>query len=132
MTNLISVAVVHNLKAGGARRVMAEQVARLTCDVREFCLGTSEPVTPDATVVPYKVMASRVPSVLRPPVRYADFINLLYAWARLARAVNEGVADVVVAHPCQFLQTPPALLWMRGRSIYFCHEPRRVDYEAAA
>ena len=37
----LRVAVVHNLKPGGARRRMTAQVERLDADVTEFCLGTA-------------------------------------------------------------------------------------------
>ena len=57
---------------------------------------------------------------------------MLAAWRRLAVALRGSGADVVLAHPCQFLQAPPALLWTSLPTVYFCHEPRRVDHDPAA
>lgn len=128
----MKVALVHNLPHGGARRVLAEHAARLGCETVELCLATAVPVGADATVVPCSPLAPRVAPALRPPLRYADLGMLLAAWRRLAAALRTSGADVVLAHPCQFLQAPAALLWTRLPTVYFCHEPRRVDHDPAA
>jgi glycosyltransferase involved in cell wall biosynthesis len=74
-----------------------------------------------------------VAPALRPALRYRDLARLLRAWRRLAQRVGDQPPfDVVLAHPCRFLQCPPALRWLAPPGVYFCHEPRRVDYEAAA
>jgi glycosyltransferase involved in cell wall biosynthesis len=111
---------------------MAEQIARLPYQITEFCLGTAEAVLPNATVMPYRPRAREISPSLRPAVRYSDLAELLLAWTLLSRMIERSSADVILAHPCQFFQAPPALLSRRKPSIYFCHEPRRVDYEAAA
>jgi glycosyltransferase involved in cell wall biosynthesis len=105
---------------------------RLPFAMTEFCLETATAVSADAVVVPYRSYAGGVPRPLRPPLRYTDVAGLEWAWARLAREVNRSGADVVLAHPCQFLQAPSSLLWTRQPSVYFCHEPRRVDYDPMA
>jgi glycosyltransferase involved in cell wall biosynthesis len=128
----LRVALVHNLSRGGARRAMHEHELRLGDRLTEFCLQTSAPVTADARIVPFAPLAERMHPVLRPVPRHVDLIALVRAWRELARAVNRSASDVVLVHPCQFLQAPTALRWFRSPSVYFCHEPRRVDYEEAA
>lgn len=126
------VAFVHNLRGGGARRTMAEHIRRLDAEVHEICLATATPVTTAAAVVPLTVLAPNLPEPLRPPARYRDLAAILTAWRRAANRVSALEPDVVVAHPCQFLQCPPAIARLRAPTVYFCHEYRRVDYEPAA
>jgi glycosyltransferase involved in cell wall biosynthesis len=128
----VKVAFVHNLKAGGAHRTMAEHMRRLGVETAEFCLATAVPVSAAARITPLAQRAPRVPALARPPLRYLDMAALMRAWRLLARAVERSGAEVIVAHPCQFVQCPPALLHTEIRSVYFCHETRRVDYEPTA
>jgi glycosyltransferase involved in cell wall biosynthesis len=126
------VAVVHNLQAGGAHRRLTEQLKALPDATVEVCPASALPITPDAVVVPLRVTAPRVARLLRPPLRYLDLLALVHGWRQAARHVMTLGVDVVFANPCQYLQAPTALLWTRLPSLYFCDEPRRVDYEAAA
>jgi glycosyltransferase involved in cell wall biosynthesis len=125
------VALVHNLSPGGARRAMHEHQLRLG-ELREFCLQTSTAVTADPRVVPFRPLAERVRPALRPPLRHRDLIALVLAWRALAEEVNRSGSEVVLVHPCRFLQAPTALRWFTAPSVYFCHEHRRVDYETEA
>jgi glycosyltransferase involved in cell wall biosynthesis len=125
------VAVVHNLQAGGAHRRLTEQLKVLPEAPVEVCPASALPITPDAVVVPLRVAAPRVARILRPPLRYLDLIVLVRAWRQAARRVMALRADVVFANPCQYLQAPAALLWTSLPTLYFCDEPRRVDYETA-
>jgi len=126
------IALIHNLPPGGARRAMHEQQSRLGGEVLEFCLQTATPVTASPRVTAFAPVSPRVRPLIRPLPRHLDLAALCLAWRRLARAVNEAECDAVLAHPCQYIQAPPALLWLQPGSVYFCHEPRRVDYEPAA
>jgi glycosyltransferase involved in cell wall biosynthesis len=126
------VAVVHNLQAGGAHRRLAEQLKALPDATVEVCPASALPITPDGVVVPLPVTAPRVARVLRPPLRYLDLLALVHTWRQAARRVTALEVDVVFANPCQYLQAPAALLWTRLPTLYFCDEPRRVDYEVAA
>jgi glycosyltransferase involved in cell wall biosynthesis len=126
------VVVVHNLQAGGARRRLAAQLSELRAEVTEVCLASGRPVTAGAIVVPHSPVAPRAPRALRPPLRYSDLLVLERAWGRVARIAERLRADVLFANPCRFLQAPPALTRTRLPSVYFCDEPRRVDYEDAA
>jgi glycosyltransferase involved in cell wall biosynthesis len=120
-----TVAVVHGLARGGAHRRLAEQITELGSAVQEFCPSTATPVTDTPTVVACPLLAERVPTVLRPPLRYLDLARIERAW----RAVERAAPDAVFANPCRLVQSPPLRLAARVPVVYFCDEPRRVDYE---
>jgi glycosyltransferase involved in cell wall biosynthesis len=127
------IAMVHNLPPGGARRVLLEHARHLDDELVEFCLTTASPVTDAPHRVSYEPVAPKLAPALRPALRYGDLARLLRAWRRLTQQVRDQPRfDVVLAHPCQFLQAPPALAWLAPPGVYFCHEPRRVDYEPSA
>jgi glycosyltransferase involved in cell wall biosynthesis len=111
---------------------MHEHQLRLGDGLTEFCLQTAAAVTADPCIVPFTPFAERVRPLLRPVPRHLDLIALVRAWRALAREVNRSGSEVVLVHPCQFLQAPTALRWLTAPSVYFCHEPRRVDYEQDA
>lgn len=127
----LRVAIIHNLKRGGARRTLAEHLPYFTVDCREFFLATADPVSSDAESFSLELEAPKRPAALRPPLRYLDLARITRAWDELAAAVEAFAPDVVLAHPCQFLQAPSSLRSLRVPSVYFCHEPRRVDHDDA-
>lgn len=121
---------MHNLGSGGARRRLLNQVALLPHECVEVCLGTATPISDSARVIAWRPAAPRLPRPARIPVRYLDLLTLAAAWQRAAGVVRGLGADVVFAGPCRYLQSPP-MLGAAGLppSLYFCDEPRRVDYE---
>jgi glycosyltransferase involved in cell wall biosynthesis len=128
----LRVGVIHNLAPGGAHRRMSEQISRFQADVVEVCLGTATPVRADAHVVAHRPSAPRVARPVRAPLRYADFVALVRAWRRAARLLGGLGVEVVYANPCRYLQSPAALCARVVPSLYFCDEPRRVDYDPTA
>ena len=133
------VAVVHNLKPGGAARRLAGTVgaiSQLGIELREFALeGPALQLLDDQNCerVAWSRRAPQLPSLLRPPARYLDHRALLTAWTAASRRVNAWVPDVVFANPCMGLVgTPAALHLIKAPVVYYCDEPRRVDYEPAA
>ncbi len=126
------IGVIHNLAPGGAHRRMSEQMSRFRAQVVEVCLGTATPVRADAHVVTHRPSAPRVARPLRAPLRYTDLVGLLRAWGRAARVLRRLGVDVVYANPCRYLQSPAALRDRVAPSLYFCDEPRRVDYDPTA
>jgi glycosyltransferase involved in cell wall biosynthesis len=126
------VAVIHNLPAGGARRVLAEHARLMDFELHEFCLATAEPVTDDPKIIDFAPRADDLSPALRPRARYLDHMRLRRAWRDLASQVNASGASVVLAHPCRYLQGPYALTAISTPSVYFCHETRRIDYEPQA
>lgn len=129
------VAVVHNHPSGGAARAtrgFGRQLARRH-DVDVFTLATA-----DEEFLPSADFASRVhvvPFVLRVPRRGLFFLNDLRrlqdlnrledAYRALARAIDRGGYDVVLASACRFLQSPSVLAYARTSCVYYCHEPPR-------
>jgi glycosyltransferase involved in cell wall biosynthesis len=128
----LRIGVIHNLAPGGAHRRMSEQISRFRADVVEVCLGTAAPVRADAHVVAHRPSAPRVARAVRGPLRYADLVALVLAWRRAARLLRGLGVDVVYANPCRYLQSPAALCGRVAPSLYFCDEPRRVDYDPTA
>lgn len=126
------VAVIHNLVPGGARRRLQNQFQHLNGDLLEFCLESATPITENPVRVPYAQHGQALPQLLRPPFRFSDQIALEAAWRRLATLVNGWRPHVLYINPCQFLQAPPLPYAKLAPSLYFCDEPRRVDYEPAA
>lgn len=128
----MKVAVIHNLRAGGARRRLSEQLTHLEGDVVELTLQGAAPVTNDAVVIPWREVAPTLAPPLRPPLRYADLAGLLRAWRGVADALERLRPDVVFANPCWRLQAPIALRSAGVPSLYYCDEPRRVNHEPPA
>jgi glycosyltransferase involved in cell wall biosynthesis len=121
---------MHNLTRGGAHRRLQSQLAYLErVEVHEVCLETAIPVTDRPHVVSYRPLAPRLARGARPPLRHWDLAALVRAWRRATRIVERGHPDAVYVNPCRYLQAPAALLTLRSPSLYFCDEPRRVDYE---
>ncbi len=126
------IAVVHNLKEGGAHRRLASQVERFDAEVIEFCLQTARPVTGAAVIGALRPLAPGSRRVLRPPMRYVDLAMIERAWERLCRQIDLAGVDVVFANPCQRFQAPAALGRVSVPALYFCDEVRRVDAEPEA
>jgi glycosyltransferase involved in cell wall biosynthesis len=126
------VAVVHNLSAGGAWRRMRNQVRNLDADTVEVCLSTATPISASPVVVPLARYSERLPRALRPPAHYLDLLNLESAWQRATAHLQRLDPDVVFLNPCRFLQAPPIRVQDVAPVVYFCDEPRRVDYEPDA
>jgi glycosyltransferase involved in cell wall biosynthesis len=123
------VTVVHNLKEGGARRRLSNQMAYMTYDIVEVCLETATPIRSDATVVPLRQRAPSRSRLVRPPLRYLDLATLVHAWHRAADTIRSSCAEVVYLNPCRYLQAPPVVIGRIPPSLYFCDETRRVDNE---
>jgi glycosyltransferase involved in cell wall biosynthesis len=128
----MKVAVIHNLRKGGAHRRLTGQLRHLNADVFEVCPETAQPVTDTPIVVPLRLRAPSAPRHWRPVLRYVDHRAIELAWREVTTAVREREADVVFANPCRFLQAPAALLDDLPPSLYFCDEARRVDHDEGA
>lgn len=125
------IAVVHNLKRGGAWRRLSAQMSELSQhELVEIVPATGAPISAGAYVVPFNLIASSAPRPARPVLRYADLAAVVGGYRRLTRRVESSGADVVWLNPCQFLQAPYVLTALS--SVYYCDEPRRQDYEDAA
>ncbi len=127
----MKVVVVHNLPHGGARRRLANQLSHMADhEILEVVPSTAEPITPDARVVPFHLVAARAPRWSRPLLRYLDVAALFVGYRRLTRLVESVEHDVVWLNPCRYLQAPHVK--SSRPSVYYCDEPRRADYDPAA
>ena len=129
---MITIAVIHNLLTGGARRRLSNQLSCFAEPFTEMCLESAAPITDDAIVVPFSRRSPRLMRGLRPPARYIDLLALELAWRRLSARLSELAPDAIYINPCQYLQAPPLDARILSRALYFCDEVRRVDYEPDA
>jgi phosphatidylinositol alpha-1,6-mannosyltransferase len=128
----MKITVLHNLPPGGARRRLASQLSYMNGEIIEICPQTATPITPDAAIVPLRQLAPRMSRVLRPPLRYGDLVGLELAWRDASVRLREVGADVIYLNPDRYVGAPPLLTDRLPPVLYFCDEPRRVDYETAA
>lgn len=126
------VAIVHNLKPGGARRRLAAQARYLGHELLEVTLSTGAPISDHAIVVPVRLRAERATRALRPPLRYLDVRSVVEAWRRAGRAVAEFRPDVIFANPCRMAGTPPMVRSATAPTVVYCDEPMRALYEPEA
>lgn len=126
------VAIVHNLKPGGARRRLAAQARYLGHELLEVTLSTGAPISDRAIVVPIRLRAERASRALRPPLRYLDLRSVVEAWRRVGNVVAEFRPDVIFANPCRIAGTPPMLRSATAPTVAYCDEPMRALYEPEA
>ena len=124
--------LVHNVRFGGAHRRMSEQLQHLDLPVTEVTLEGADPLTDDPVIVPMRYRGDRPRALALPITRYLDLLSLVAAYRRLHETVRQLRPDVIWLNPCRFLQTPWLTPDLAGRAAYYCDEPRRADYDAAA
>lgn len=128
----MKVALVHNLRFGGAHRRIAEQVRTLGLPVQEVILEGAQPVTEGAVVVGMRYRDGDGPVLTRPVTRHLDLLALLGAYRRMHAVLRTLAPDVVWLNPCRYLQTPWMPRDLAGITAYYCDEPRRSDYDPDA
>lgn len=134
----LRIAVFHNLHSGGAKRVTAEHLRRLSVnhDVVLFTLNTADLAfadsagsTVETVVTEYSPMAYLGSPFgrLNPFVGMHNVKRMDAVCRQAAGRIDAGQFDVVLAHPCQVTQAPLVLNWLQTPALYYCHElPRRV------
>ena len=141
MAKSLRVAVYHNLHSGGAERTLCEEVRRLAerhyLDLytlsgtdNEFC--DVRPYVNEAHVygfAPGPVFHSPF-GRLNQGVRLIDLARLRRLALHIAADIDTGGYDVVLAHPCQYTQSPLVLQFLHTPTVYYCHEPLRKLYES--
>jgi glycosyltransferase involved in cell wall biosynthesis len=125
----LKIVMVHNQRFGGAHRRMSEQRTHLGVPVKEVTLEGAEPVTGDADIVPLSLRGDAAHALVRPVARYADLLSVGSAYRRLNDAIRDHEPDVVWINPCHILQAPLVTRDLARRTVYYCDEPRRIDYE---
>lgn len=136
----LRIAVYHNLHSGGAKRVTAEHVRRLSShhDVTVFTLSSADLAFAgvDDTTINTVVESYQPAAFLRSPFgRLNPLIGLRNVKRmdaichKIAGQIDAGDFDVVLAHPCQMTQAPLILNGLRTPALYYCHELPRHLYE---
>jgi glycosyltransferase involved in cell wall biosynthesis len=125
----VKIVMVHNQGFGGAHRRMSEQWRHLGLPLTEIILEGAESVTGSAVVIPMARFGDAANSFMKPLARYADLLAVGEAYRRLNAAVRNQAPDVVWINPCQYLQAPLITRDLARRTVYYCDEPRRIDYE---
>lgn len=139
----LRLALYHNLHSGGAKRVVAEHLTRLSeqHDVTLFTLSiadqqfaSNELVRTIPTVVQECSLAPYLRSPfgrLNPIIGLVNLARLDALARRTAERIDASGYDVALVHPCQITQAPLLLRWLRTPSLYYLQElPRRL-YEPA-
>jgi len=125
----VKIAVLHNLRFGGARRRLAEQVRRFDLPYVEITTSFADPVSDRPVVVPLDQRAESRHQLLRPPARYRDLTALAEVWQEMGDLAHRMGADVIYANPCSVNKSAVAILPRHLPVVRYCDEPRRVDYE---
>ncbi len=135
----MKIAIYHDLPSGGAKRTLYETVKRLsprhTLDVyaletanREFCdlteFANEEFVFPFNPLKPFHSPFGRLNQLLR----WIDLQKLDRLARKIAKKIDAGNYDAVLAQPCMWTQAPLVLLYLKTPAIYYCHEPPRHLY----
>ncbi len=129
----MKIAFFHNLPAGGAKRVIYEQVKYLSTtnsvdlyqlssadkkflDIREFCNN----------IFTYEFDLNVKNRIKRD---HKNFITLKEIHRKIAADIDKNKYDIVITHPDKFTQAPYLLRFLKTKNIYFCHELLRICYE---
>ena len=126
------IAVVHNLPAGGAMRVLYEQVSRLAKNhqIDLYTLSTS-----GSSFFPLKNIVSKYIEIdYHYPEHFPFTVISIYkhlkkAYRKLAEMINSKNYDLAYVFPCFLTQAPYILRYLKIPKIYFCPEPKREFYE---
>jgi len=124
------IAVVHGLRRGGAHRRLTETLSYVETPYQEFILSDAEPFTSTPIVVRVWNLADRLPAVVRPPLRYLDFVQRRVAYKRLSRKIRKWQPSVVFMNPCRSFKSPPLEPKLLKRTVFWLDElPRSLEIE---
>lgn len=134
----LNLAVYHGLPMGGAKRVMMEQVRRLSRRHRLtiYSIGASgdelRGLATVGQVVPFEPgRLFRSPfGRLNQRVRSQDLQRLQQAAQEMAQEMNTRPYDAVLVHPCRYTSAPWILQFLSAPSLYYCHEHNRSLHDA--
>ena len=136
----MKIAIYHNLPSGGAKRTLYESMRHLskrhTLDVytldtadKEFC-DLNEFSNAEFTFhfSPSRLFQSPF-GRLNQIQRWWDLQRLDRLARHIAKVIDDGKYDLVLAEPCMWTQAPLLLRYLRTPKVYYCHEPPRNLYE---
>ena len=137
------IALFHNLPSGGAKRTLYEQARRLAAEheIDVFTLSSAEHAFADIRPFAHnhQVISFEPQPLLESPwgrlnqvFRLTDLYRLRRPLRQIARQVESGGYDLLLAHPCRWEATSTLLHYLHGRlpTVYYCHEPIRRFYES--
>ncbi|MFO7691892.1 MAG: glycosyltransferase family 4 protein [Vicinamibacterales bacterium] len=136
------IALFHDLPSGGAKRAVYEWTRRLARvhDVDAYTLSAADhafcdirPLVGAHDVYPF------VPSpTFRSPLgrlnqlqRWRDLGRLVRIGRQVARRIDSGGYDAVLANPCRFSGVPAWLPFVGCPTVYYLHEPVATESGAA-
>ncbi len=125
----LRIALFHDLPSGGAKRVVNDQVSRLSQHYYIDLFTTSQADQTFADIRPFLgrvVVEPFAPGrVLSSPfgrlnkgIGTADIRRYRSVMRRLAAEINEGRYDVALVHPSQLTTSPPLLRFLKVPSVY--------------
>ena len=134
------IAIYHNLPSGGGKRALFEMTRRLAQrhDVDVYTLSTAEhefcdlrPYCHRHVAFPFQPLplARRPFGRLNQGIRTLDLLRLRNLQKGIARNIDAQGYDLVLAHVCQFGQSPGILQYLMTPVAYYCAEPPRLLYE---
>lgn len=144
-TRKLKIAVWHNLRSGGAKRALYEQVKGLT--LRGHHIEVWSPSTADMSYLPMGEFAEEhvLPFEWQPPGQAGRIENIMYSYRSIAskmaamerhcqacvKEIEAGEFDVLFVNPCIFFRASPLGRMLKNTpSIYYLQEPFRWLYEA--
>ncbi len=136
------IALYHNLPSGGAKRTLTEATKRLAANhqIDVFSLASANhtfadlrPYVAEHTIFPFqpRPLFQSPFGRLNQLVRLSDLLRLEKVMRAMAKIINRGDYDVLLAHPCQFEKSPSLLNFVTIPTVYYCQEPLRHLYEPA-
>jgi glycosyltransferase involved in cell wall biosynthesis len=128
----VKIALVHGLERGGAHRRVASQLPFVDGSVVEVTFSTAAPFTDDAVIIPLRSISTHLPRAFKPIGRYVDLMLTVSAHYQLASTVRRLGVEVVWSNPSAAIRGSAAVWKCGAPVVYYCDEPRRVDYEAQA
>ena len=141
----LKIAVWHNLRSGGAKRALYEQVKGLT--LRGHHIEVWSPSTADLSYLPMGEFAEEhvLPFEWQPPAQAGRIENIMYSYRSIAsklaamehhcqacaKEIAAGEFDVLLVNPCIYFRASPlGRILKHMPSIYYLQEPFRWLYEA--
>jgi glycosyltransferase involved in cell wall biosynthesis len=127
------IALVHNLKAGGQKHAIYEELTYLTKNhtVDVYTLSSS-----DEKNWPLQDLAHKFVSYqYLPPNHFPQSIISIYTelnsiYKKMAQDIDAGEYDVAYINPDYLLQSPYVLSYLKTPTLYHAAEPKREFYEA--
>jgi glycosyltransferase involved in cell wall biosynthesis len=135
----MKIAFFQNLPAGGAKKVVLEQIKYLSKkhEVVLYQIGPDDPYFPFnnfvSTIHRYNFpIADKLP---KPIARLNRDISIFFRLAALHKTIAKDIDkmnyNIIVVHPDQYTQAPFLLRYLKTKNIYYSHEWLRIVYEPA-